>query len=139
MASATSAKQALIADYKSVLKACIDQRPSGMRQKIARVLGTHKSFVSQITNPTDSTPLPARHVEAIFEVCHLSKREQQAFLRAYGKAHPEQSEKLRRTSGSPQHYRTLHLEVPVLDDRDKERALEELIRDFARRISVLLV
>ena len=51
-------RQELVRGYKSVLRECIDQRPSGMRRKIAEVLGTHKSFISQITNPADPTPIP---------------------------------------------------------------------------------
>ena len=51
-----------------------------MRLRIARVLGTHKSFVSQITSPLDPTPLPARHVPPIIEVCHLSPQESETFL-----------------------------------------------------------
>ena len=74
-------RQERIAAYKTTLRRFIDQRPSGIRRKIAEVTGTHKSFISQITNPSDATPLPARHIDGIFAVCHLSPEEKQAFLK----------------------------------------------------------
>jgi hypothetical protein len=131
-------KQELIAAYKAILRAYIDQRPSGMRLRIARVLGTHKSFVSQITNPADPTPLPAKHLNALVEVCHLSPRERETFLAAYGAAHPNQSRGLRLAAGSAGHTRPLHLELPVLDNPARQKALEDLVRDFARRVADLM-
>ncbi len=136
-AQALSTKQELIAAYKSILRAYIDQRPSGMRLKIAGALGTHKSFVSLITNPADPTPVPARHVTAIFEACHLSPRERETFLAAYAAAHPNQIRRLRIEEGHP-HFKTLHLEIPVLDDAARQKALEDLIREFTRRVVALL-
>ena len=73
-------RQERIAAYKTTLRRFIDQRPSGIRRRIAEVTGTHKSFISQITNPSDATPLPARHIDTIFAVCHLSPEEQRTFL-----------------------------------------------------------
>lgn len=139
MVEATSlpTKQDLIGAYKTILRSFIDQRPSGMRLKIASALGTHKSFVSLITNPTDPTPVPARHVAAIFEACHLSPRERDTFLAAYAAAHPNQIRRLRIEEGHP-HFKTLHVEIPVLDDPERQKALEELIRDFSRRVVALL-
>ncbi len=135
MVSATRSRHELIAAYKASLRRFIDQRPSGIRLKIAEVTGTHKSFISQITNPADPTPLPARHIDAIFEVCHLSPDEQTAFLADYNAAHPEHAA-LERTPH--RHMRTLHVQVPVLDDEKKQKALESLIRDTARRVSELM-
>ena len=129
-------RQELVRGYKSVLRECIDQRPSGMRRKIAEVLGTHKSFISQITNPADPTPIPSRHLEAIIDVCHLSPAEQDRFLAAYGEAHPEQREPDR--SVAPLHYRSLHLQIPVLSDPDRQEALEAVIRDTVRRICAII-
>lgn len=134
MAAAKNAKQDLIGQYKSILRQCIDQRPSGLRRKLAEVLGTHKSFVSQITNPSDGTPIPSRHLEAIVDVCHLSPVESRAFLDAYRAAHPEQLA----PSESHRHYRTLHIQVPVLEDRLRQKALENLVRDTVRRICDLI-
>jgi hypothetical protein len=118
-----------------VLRTAIDQRPSGMRQKIAEVLGTHKSFVSQITNPADPTPIPARHVEPIIEVCHLSPPERKQFLEAYDAAHPAQAPTLRT---GHRHFKTLHLQIPMLDDPDRQHAYELFITDTVRKLGRLI-
>src|SRR6516164_830011 len=77
-----------VADYKTVLKAVLENRPSGMRQKLAEAIGKNRSFVSQISNPAYQVPIPARHVALVFEICHFSAQEREAFLRAYSRAHP---------------------------------------------------
>lgn len=125
-----------IAAYKTTLRRYIDQRPSGIRRKIAEVTGTHKSFISQITNPSDATPLPARHIDSIFAVCHLSPEEKQAFLKEYHSAHPGHAEL--RQAPPRRHTRTLHLQVPVIGDERKQKALESLIRDTVRRLCDLV-
>jgi len=127
-----------IAAYKTTLRRYIDQRPSGIRRKIAEVTGTHKSFISQITNPSDATPVPARHIDTIFAVCHLSPEEQRAFLKEYHSAHPGHSEHAKRRKAPKRHTRTLHLQVPVMQDEKKQRALETLIRDTVRRLCDLV-
>jgi hypothetical protein len=123
-------KQDLIASYKRILRVYLDQRPSGVRQKIAQVLGTHKSFVSLITNPSDPTSIPARHLEAIMDVCHLSVGEKKQFLEAYNLAHPDQAPPPR----AHLHYKTLHIQVPVLANQEKQEALELLLQDTVRRL-----
>lgn len=128
-------RQTLIGTYKSLLREYIDQRPSGLRRKIAEVLGTHKSFISQITNPSDPTPIPSRHLEAIIDVCHLSPVERERFLGAYSDAHPEQ---LEQGAEPHHHFRTLHIQVPVLEDPRKQQALEAIIRDTVRRLCDLM-
>ena len=141
MGAARGKRQERIAAYKTTLRRFIDQRPSGIRRKIAEVTGTHKSFISQITNPSDATPLPARHIDSIFAVCHLSPEEKQAFLKEYHSAHPGHTghkghAELR---NAPQrHTRTLHLHVPVMKDERKQKALESLIRDTVRRLCELV-
>jgi hypothetical protein len=130
MPAAPTSKQDLIAIYKRMLRGYLDQRPSGARQKIAQVLGTHKSFVSLISNPNDPTPIPVRHLEAIIDVCHLSEKERAKFLAAYNAAHPDQPPPL----AKHRHYKTLHLQVPVLQNHDKQEALELLIQDTVRRL-----
>jgi hypothetical protein len=77
-----------IATYKTLLRDVLDRRPSGTRQRLATALGTNRSFVSQITNPAYDVPIPAQHLGAIFEVCHLAAAERAAFLAAYARAHP---------------------------------------------------
>lgn len=135
MAPAQPDRATLVAAYKQLLRAYIDQRPSGARQKIAQVLGTHKSFISQITNPNDPTPVPARHLEAIIDLCHLSPPQQERFLDAYAAAHPDQWPARR---DRHRHYKTLHLQIPVLDDPEQQRAFEDYIRDSVRRLSALV-
>lgn len=129
------ARQESIAAYKNILRNAIDQRPSGIRRKIAQVLGTHKSFISQITNPADPTPIPARHLDAIIDVCHLSASERQRFVDAWNSAHPSPTP----VSRQPQrhHYKTLHIQIPVLDDSASQQALESFIQDTARRLCKL--
>ncbi|MBK1670640.1 hypothetical protein CKO28_21700 [Rhodovibrio sodomensis] len=124
-----------MAAYKQRLRDYLDRRPSGARLRIARVLGTHKSFVSQITNPADPTPVPARHLNAIFDICQLSQSEREDFLALYAAAHPEHVSGV--AAGRPGYVKTLHVDVPVLADADRQRDLEELIRDFARRAAAL--
>ena len=136
MAATRDERQERIAAYKTTLRRFIDQRPSGIRRKIAEVTGTHKSFISQITNPSDATPLPARHIDAIFDVCHLSPEEQRAFLKEYRSAHPGHSEHAK--APPRRHTRTLHLQVPVIEDERKQKALESLIRDTVRRLCDLV-
>ncbi len=131
-----SSRQARIAAYKRILRDYLDRRPSGARLRIARMLGTHKSFVSQITNPADPTPVPARHLGAIFDVCHLSQAEQARFLEAYRAAHPRHAEAV--DAEDEPHFKTLHVDVPVLEDPRAQAELEDLIRDFARRAGRLL-
>lgn len=125
-----------ISEYKTILREYINKRPSGLRGKIALVLGTHKSFISQITNPSDSTAIPIRHVEAIMDACHLTEEERQNFLAAYNTAHPDTS--IDANSKLEENYKTLHIRVPVLEDEKKQEAAELLVKDTVRRIFNLL-
>src|SRR5260370_37109603 len=81
-------KASHVAAYKTVLRKILDQRPSGTRQRLATALGKNRSFVSQISNPTYSVPIPVKHLDLIFETCHFPPPEKNAFLRAYTNAHP---------------------------------------------------
>ena len=126
-------REDLVAAYKTILRAYIDRRPSGTRLKIAEALGKHKSFVSQITNPAYSVPLPAQHVIPIFEICHFSPEERETFLTAYGAAHPAQRGAVKpRARGGTSH--VLHIPVPAFDDAETQREVEETIRQFATRV-----
>ena len=131
-----SGKEHLVAAYKRVLQGSLDRRPSGTRQRIAEALGKHKSFVSQITNPAYSVPIPARHVAAIMDLCHFSNEERKAFLEAYVRAHPNRHQSLRPTArGSTPH--VLHIPVPTFEDPEEQREVEDLIRSFAARVIAL--
>lgn len=123
--------EAAIRAYKSVLSAVIEQRPSGARQRLADALGKHRSFVTQITSPAYSTPIPAKHLQAIFSVCHFSAQERAAFLAAYRVAHPGKASPevgLRRT-------RHISLTVPDLGDAKQNAALDRAIHEFIQRIT----
>lgn len=125
----------LVAAYKSLLQTYIDLRPSGTRLKIANALGKHKSFVSQITNPSYAVPVPSRHLPTIFAICHFSKEERETLLAAYAAAHPNQAEReIRQRSERGGAYRTLHIEVPLFDDPAQQHEVEDLIRSFAQRV-----
>ena len=133
MARETIEDEAVIA-YKTVLSGIIDNRPSGTRQRLATALGKHRSFVTQVTSPTYATPLPARHLETIFRVCHFSPAEQDRFLAAYQIAHPG---KLPDARGSDK-VRQLALNVPDLGDEKKNRQFDEALAEFAQKIATLM-
>jgi hypothetical protein len=120
-----------VADYKVILRRVLDNRPSGTRLKLAAALGKNRSFVTQITNPAYLVPIPAKHVAIIFEVCHLSGAERGAFLEAYGRAHPGRLRAPHREART----RTVAVTVPDLGDDKKNRALEQLIIDFAAQLA----
>ena len=120
-----------VAEYKVILRKVLDNRPSGTRLKLAAALGKNRSFVTQITNPAYLVPIPAKHVPVILEVCHLSGAERTAFLAAYGRAHPGRLRAPHREA----HTRTITVTVPDLGDDKKNRALDELVADFAARLA----
>jgi hypothetical protein len=120
-----------VAEYKIILRKVLDNRPSGTRLKLAAALGKNRSFVSQITNPAYLVPIPAKHVAVIFEVCHLSSAERSAFLDAYGRAHPGRLRAPHREART----RIISVTVPELGDDKKNRALEQLIVDFAAQLA----
>ena len=93
--------------YKTLLRNVLDRRPSGTRQRLANALGKNRSFVSQISNPAYPVPIPAPHIEIIFEICHFSPAERQTFLDAFRHAHPGRIKPRR----GAQALRTLNLEV----------------------------
>ncbi len=124
-----------VAAYKNLLRDYIDRRPSGTRQRLAAALGTHKSFISQITNPAYRIPLPAQHIETIFKICHFASEERTAFLAAFRAAHPGQAGALE--SGSTQGARILEIEIPPLRDPERQAQVAEAIREAAQIIITL--
>ena len=127
----------LVAAYKRLLQEYIDRRPSGLRLKIAKAIGKHRSFVSQITNPSYPIPVPARHLEAIFRICHLAPEERQAFMTAYEAAHPCHPREGRRTPRKAQERRVIEIDLPVLGDPELEREMEDFLRHMARQLEKL--
>lgn len=129
-----SRKSDLVAAYKRLLQTYIDRRPSGMRLKIAKAIGKHRSFVSQITNPVYPIPVPARHLERIFKICHFSPEERQKLLAAYAAAHPNQPKSPapppRRRTGA----RIIEIELPVSGNAEVDREIEDAVRHLAKQL-----
>ncbi len=131
-------REDLVREYKTVLRELVDLRPSGTRQKIAEALGKHKSFVSQITNPTYPVPIPAGDVSVIAKVCHLSPSEKQRFLSAYQAAHPNRKAGASGSAASKRSVsdngRQMSIMLPNLGDPELEQQLEDSIRQTAKRM-----
>lgn len=121
-----------VAAYKRLLGEIIDRRPSGTRQRLATALAKNRSFVSQITNPAYATPIPANHLDLIFEVCHFSHAERREFTRLYALAHPK------RAVAEGQGRSTLAVHLPDLGDDEKNRKLHGLVSGFVRQIVKLI-
>ena len=121
-----------VRDYKRVLAAMIDKRPSGTRQRIADAIGKHRSFVTQIIGDSYATVLPARHVGPILAVCHASPAEREAFLVAYQRAHPG---RLPGTEPRGSGMRHVLLSVPDLGDAEDNEAFERALSEFAQRMA----
>jgi hypothetical protein len=134
MAEAPSAPDP-IAEYKALLRLYLDRRPSGTRQRLAEAFGTHKSFISQVTNPAYRVPLPAQHIPALFKVCHFSPEEQRVFMESYARAHPGQFGAIEELA----HFEegVLRIPLPQFNDPERRRQVEQLIRDFAERVIAL--
>lgn len=93
-------------------------------------LGTNRSFVSQLVNPNYAMPIPAQHLETIFEVCHFSPAERAAFLVAYDRAHPG-----RRETGEPgTGTRVISLTVPDLGNARRNQAVDAMLTDYVRHL-----
>jgi len=135
---AVASRDELVAAYKRLLQEYIDRRPSGLRLKIAKAIGKHRSFVSQITNPIYPIPVPARHLETIFRICHLAPEEKQAFLAAYEAAHPYHPRAEPRSPRKSRERRIVEIEMPIVDDPGVEREMDELLRHVARQIEKLI-
>jgi hypothetical protein len=122
-----------VAAYKSILKRIVDNRPSGTRHRLAAALGKNRSFVSQITSPAYSVPIPPGHLETIFQVCHFTPGEKSEFLAAYTQAHTRRLGLVAKPTGS----RSLTLTVPDLGSARRNRLLDETIIEVARRLARL--
>jgi hypothetical protein len=119
-----------VAEYKTILKRVLDNRPSGTRQRLARALGKNRSFISQIANPAYPVPIPVQHLETMFELCHFSQDERRAFLAAYRRAHPRRFALVHAVPRT----RIVSLSVPDLGDAKRNRAVDAMIADFVRRL-----
>jgi hypothetical protein len=122
-----------VADYKRLLQAVCDNRPSGTRGRLAIALGTNRSFVSQLVNPAYAMPIPAQHLETIFEVCHFSPADRAAFLATYDNAHPGRRETGEESVGT----RVISLTVPDLGNARRNQAVDALIAEYGRHVARL--
>ena len=120
--------------YKAILQKVMDTRPSGTRQRLAGALGKNRSFVSQITSPAYATPIPARHLETIFEICHFAADERKRFLGAYALAH------LWRTAVAYEgpHTRPHTVYLPDLGNEARNHELDRMVGDFIQRLTRLI-
>ena len=128
------AKAAHVEAYKTILRDILDQRPSGTRQRLATALDKNRSFVSHMCNPAYPVPIPAPHLEIIFEICHFPPAEKSAFLDLFKRAHPNRSRHVREAPS----LRSLKLEVYDLGDARKNRAFDALVKDTTRRLARLV-
>jgi hypothetical protein len=122
-----------VADYKRLLQSVCDNRPSGTRGRLSVALGTNRSFVSQLVNPAYAMPIPAQHLETIFEVCHFSPADRAAFLAVYDNAHPGRRETGEETAGT----RVISLTVPDLGSARRNQAVDALIGEYGRHVARL--
>lgn len=134
-ASRSGGDNPAVAEYKRVLQQVLENRPSGTRRSLAEALGKHRSFISQITNPNYSVPIPARHIETIFEICHFLGNEKAQFLDAYARAH---SQRIPASSPSEPRWRELVLRVPDMRDRAMNRQIDDLLKETVLRIGRLV-
>jgi hypothetical protein len=132
--AASAPREELIAAYKRLLQTYLDRRPSGLRLKIAKAIGKHRSFVSQIANPAYSVPIPSRHLETISRICHFSPEERRTFLAAYAAAHPNQPAEARRPARRAAGRRTVEIELPASGNAVFDAAVEDLIRRFVKEL-----
>jgi hypothetical protein len=133
-APAREAKAAHVEAYKTILRNVLDQRPSGTRQRLATALGKNRSFVSHMCNPAYPVPIPAPHLEIMFEICHFPPADKRAFLDAFNRAHPHRTRQVREAPS----LRSLKLEVYDFGDAKKNRAFDDLVRDTTRRLARLV-
>ena len=123
-----------VAEYKRILQQVLENRPAGTRLRLAESLGKNRSFISQITNPNYSVPIPVAHIERVFEVCHFLAGEKAQFMEVYRRAHPNRAPG---KSGSGRS-REIVLRVPDLRDREKNKQLDELMKEMLQRVVRLM-
>jgi hypothetical protein len=125
--------QDLIKAYKTILADIINKRPSGTRQRLADALGKHRSFISQITGAGYATPLPEKHLSALFSVCHFTADERSEFLNAYDLAHPDNTIRVE----DLRNVRLISVTVKDFGDDEKNRRFDDAIKEFANRMSTI--
>jgi len=124
----------VVAEYKRILQTICDNRPSGTRGRLALALNTNRSFVSQLVNPTYAMPIPAQHLQTIFEVCRFSPGERSVFLGLYDRAHPGR----RDNDNKDMPTRLVSLRVPDLGDPQRNRAVDMMLDEYTRHLIKIL-
>ena len=132
--TARDVKAVSVGAYKTILRSVLDRRPSGTRQRLANALGKNRSFISQITNPAYSVPIPAAHLDTIFEICHFPPEEQRSFLEAYERAHARRLKLVKEARRLRRH--TIYL--PDLGDDARNRQLEKVVTTFITELIRLI-
>lgn len=128
-----STDPASVADYKVFLRDCLNRRPSGLRKKLALALQKNKSFITQITSPAYSVPIPAGDLSTIFEICHLSPEEQTHFIALYEAAHAGRANSVQRQQFKSANT-SLHIALPQFSSEATAREVEIAIREAATNI-----
>jgi transcriptional regulator with XRE-family HTH domain len=123
-----------VEEYKRILQQVLENRPAGTRRRLAEALGKNRSFISQITNPAYSVPIPAPHLETIFEICHFLAAEKSRFLANYARAHPKRAP----ANHAEPRWRELVLRVPDLRAREKNKVLDELLKETVQKVARLI-
>ena len=134
MSEAAVGEISAVAAYKRIFKEVLDNRPSGMRLRLAHAMGKNRSFVSQISNPAYPVPIPVQHLNTIFDVCHFPPTTKTAFLEAYARAHPRRIGQLDEIPRE----RIITLHLPDLGSSKRNARLEALMQEFARRLATVL-
>ena len=134
MSEAAVGEISAVAAYKRIFKEVLDNRPSGMRLRLAHAMGKNRSFVSQISNPAYPVPIPVQHLNTIFDVCHFPPPTKTAFLEAYARAHPRRIGQLDEIPRE----RIITLHLPDLGSSKRNAQLEALMQEFARRLATIL-
>lgn len=119
----------LIATYKELLKGYLEKRPSGLRKRISDAIGTNRSFVSQITNPKYSVPIPSQYLHTLIAVCHLTPLEREEFLAAYLAAHPGQVELLQ--NGGLASSDSVTIDLSSVEDHTERTLIKETLKHLA--------
>jgi hypothetical protein len=123
-----------VAEYKRILQRVLENRPSGSRQRLAAAIGKNRSFISQISNPAYAVPIPAMHLDTIFEICHFPAEEKKHFLDAYGRAHARRLKIVKDARRLRGH--TIYL--PDLGDEARNHQLEKLVATFITELIRLI-
>jgi hypothetical protein len=129
-AQRTVADSSAVADYKRILQQVLENRPAGTRLRLAEALGKNRSFISQITNPNYSVPIPAAHLDRIFEICHFLAGEKTQFMVAYRRAHPHRAPR----KSADGRWREIVLRVPDLRDPGKNKQIDEMLKEMLERV-----